>query len=267
MRAFLNHLAYDFGSALRDRGRLLMFYLFPLVFFALCASFMTAVNPFFKGAMLPGMVLFAVMSASLLAAPSALVQARETGVFRSFRVNGVPAASILSIPVIGAALHVAVVASAIAIAGLHVFGGRAPESAVGFVAAAVLSYAAFAGIGVLIGVAAGTDSSATLAAQLVFIPSMLLGGLMVPERLLPAGLHRVALLLPATHCMRVFAGLGGGGEVPWSSVAVLAASLVSSFGLALSVFEWDSRANQPSPKTYAAFLGVVPYAVAALFGA
>ena len=269
MKAFANHLAYDFRSALRDKGRLLMFHLFPLVFFGLCGALMTAVNPFFREAMLPGMVLFAVMSASLLVAPSALVHARENGVFRSFRINGVPSASILAIPVIGTALHVVAVATVISLAGAWVFGGRAPTSVVGFAAAGLLSYAAYAGIGVLIGVAADRDSSAILIAQLVFIPSMLLGGLMVPERILPPGLHRIALLLPATHCMRVFAGLGGAGgaEAPWSSLAVLGSSVVLSFGLAMALFEWDSRSNRPSPKTYAAFLGIAPYAVAALVGA
>ncbi len=267
MKAFVNHLAYDFRSVLRDRGRLLMFHLFPLVFFGLCGAFMTAVNPYFREAMLPGMVLFAVMSASLLAAPSTLVQARENGVFRSFRINGVPSASILSIPVIGAALHVAVVAAVISVAGVRVFGGRGPTSLLGFASAALVSYAAFAGIGTLIGVAADRDSSATLIAQLVFIPSMMLGGLMVPERILSPGLHRIALLLPATHCMRVFAGLGGAAEVPWSALAVLGSSVVLSFGLAMALFEWDSRSNRPSPKAYAAFLGIAPYAIAALIGA
>lgn len=179
-----------------------------------------------------------------------------------------PSASILSIPVIGAALHVAVVGAIISIAGIRVFGRRAPASVLGFAAAGLLSYAAYAGIGALIGVAADRESSATLIAQLVFIPSILLGGLMVPERILSPGLHRIALLLPATHCMRVFAGLGGAGGAapPWSSLAVLGSSVVLSFGLAMALFEWDSRSNRPSPRAYAAFLGIAPYAVAALVG-
>lgn len=269
MKAFAYHLAYDLRSVLRDRGRLLLFHLFPLVFFVLCASFMTAVNPFFREAMLPGMVLFAVMSACLLAIPSALVQARENGVFRSFRINGVPSASILSVPVIGAGLHVAAVSAVIAVAGALVFGGRAPSSAVGFAVAGLLSYAAYAAIGVLIGVAASKDTSATLLSQLVFIPSILLGGLMVPARVLPEGLQRIALLLPSTHCMRVFAGLGGlggGAGVPWASLLVLGSSVALSFGLATALFEWDSRANRPSRKAYAAALAIAPYVVGAFVG-
>jgi len=267
MNAFVNHLTYDLASAARDRGRLLLFYLFPLAYFVLCGAFMTAVNPFFRQAMLPAMVLFAIMSATLLAGPSALVQARESGIYRSYRVNGVPSASILAAPVIGAALHVAVVSAVIAVAGALVFGGRRPASVAGFAAAALLSYAAYAAIGVLIGVAAGKDASAILVTQLVFVPSILLGGLMVPLHVMPAGMQRLALLMPSTHCMRAFTGLGGmGGGVPWDSLAVLGASVVLSFALAGALFEWDSRANRPSRKALLAALAVVPYAAAAVIG-
>lgn len=269
MKSFWVHLAYDSRSALRDSGRLLLFHLFPLAFFGLCGGFMATANPYFRQAMLPGMVLFAVMSATLLAAPSALVQARENGVFRSFRVNGVPSVSILSIPVIGTALHVALAATVISVAGAWLFGGRVPASMAGFAAAALLSYATHAGVGVLIGVVADRDSSAILAAQFVFVPSILLGGMMVPERILSAVVQRVALLLPATHCMRAFAWLGGMGDgpAPWSSLTVLGSSTVLSFALAGALFEWDARANRPSRRRYAAILATVPYAVAALIGA
>lgn len=266
MKAFLVHLEYDARGALRDRGRLLMVHLFPLAFFFLCGAFMTALNPFFRAAMLPGMALFAMMSATLLAAPSALVQARESGVFRSFRVNGVPSSSVLSVPVIGTAPHVAVAIVVICVAGAGVFGGRVPASLAGFAAAALLSYATLAGIGSLIGVAADRDSTAILAAQFVFVPSCLLGGLMVPERVLPGALQQIALLLPATHCMRAFAWLGGMGDgsAPWPSLLVLGSSIALSFGLAGALFEWDTRANRPGRRSYVAFLAAAPYVVAAL---
>jgi ABC-2 type transport system permease protein len=267
MTAFFHHLAYDFKTGIRDRSKLLMYYLFPLVFFALVGGVMASINPGFKQTMIPAMVLFAFMCSALLSLPGLLVDAREAGVFRSYRINGVPAASIISIPVIGTAVHMAVVALIITLAGMRLFGGTAPVHVVGFAAAALLTYAAYAGIGVLIGVAAGNSTVSTLVAQLVYIPSIILGGLMFPTSFLPAGLQRVALLLPATHSMRVFTGLGmpGSESVPWLSIGVLAASVIFSFGLSALIFEWDSRASVPSRKAWAALLGIVPFAVAVLF--
>jgi ABC-2 type transport system permease protein len=180
MTAFFHHLAYDFKTGIRDRSKLLMYYLFPLVFFSLVGGLMASVNPGFKQTMIPAMVLFAIMCSALLSLPGLLVDAREAGVFRSYRINGVPAASIISIPVIGTAVHMAVVALIISLAGIRLFGGTAPAHVVGFAAAALLTYAAYSGIGVLIGVAAGNSTVSILVAQLIYIPSIILGGLMFP---------------------------------------------------------------------------------------
>jgi ABC-2 type transport system permease protein len=269
MKAFLHHFAYDFKTGVRDRSKLLMFYLFPLVFFVLVGGLMASVNPGFKQTMIPAMVLFAFMCAALLSLPSLLVTAREAGVFRSYRINGVPSASILAIPVIGTAVHMAVITLIITLAGARFFGGVLPTALPGFIAAAVLSYAAYAGIGVLVGVAAGNTTVSILVGQFVYIPSIILGGLMVPSSLLPSGLQRISLLLPATHGMRVFAALGTGGAaqpIPVLSICVLAAGALLSFALAALLFEWDSRASQPSRKAFAAILGIAPYVAAALVG-
>jgi ABC-2 type transport system permease protein len=268
MTAFLHHLAYDFKTGIRDRSKLLMFYLFPLVFFFLVGGLMSSVNPNFGQTMIPAMVLFAFMCSALLNLPSLLVNAREAGVFRSYRINGVPAASVLAIPVISAAAHMAVAAVVISLAGARFYGAAAPANVALFALAALLSYAAYAGIGVLIGVASGNNTVTILISQLIYIPSIILGGLMVPSAMLPGGLARLSLLLPATHCMKVLVGLGmpGAAPTPWLSMGVLAVSAALSFGLAALLFEWDSRASAPSPKAWFALLAVLPYAVAALIG-
>ncbi len=269
MKAFIHHLAYDFKTGIRDRTKLLMFYLFPLAFFFAVSAFMSQINPFFKDTMIPAMVLFAVMSACLLSLPGTLVTAREAGVFRSFRINGVPAASILSIPVIGAAVHMAVVTVIIGFAGTLVFGGAPPANVAGFAAAALLSYLAYAGFGLVLGTAAGSSNASILLAQAVYIPSILLGGLMVPLSVLPDAFRRAALILPSSHGMILFRALGypqAGKVFPWISLAVLAGGAVVSFALAAWIFQWDTRASQPNRKALAALLALVPYGIAVAVG-
>jgi len=269
MSAFIHHLSYDFKSGIRDKGKLLMSYLFPLVFFALAGSLMTAVNPFFKETALPGMIIFALMSSALLSFPNGIVTAREQGVFRSYCINGVPVVSVLVIPVIGGAVHMAIVSTIISFGGAGLFGGAAPSNIPGFIAAGILSYAAFAGMGILIGTAAAKDTAATLLAQVIYIPSIMLGGLMMPLSMLPEGFRRMSLLLPSTHAMKAFTGLGGmpaGSPIPWLSIGVLAASTVLDFGLAAWIFQWDPRATTPSKKAFAALLGILPFAAAVMIG-
>jgi ABC-2 type transport system permease protein len=268
MNAFAHHLAYDFKTGVRDRSKLLMYYLFPLVFFVLVGGLMASVNPGFKQTMLPAMVLFAYMCSALLNLPTLLVTARESGVFRSYRINGVPAASIVSIPVISTAVHMALMSIVICLAGARFYGGVAPASIAGFVAAGALSYATFAGIGTLIGVVAGNSTASMLLGQLLYIPSIILGGLTVPLSALPGGLQKASLLFPATHSMKVFMGLSmpGSAGTPWASIAVLASAILISFILSAVLFSWDSRAAAPNRRVWTGLLAALPFVIAALAG-
>ncbi len=267
MNAFVHHLAYEFKTGVRDRSQLLMLYLFPLIFFILTGSLMTSLNPGFRQTMIPGMLLLAFMSSTLLSLPNLLVNARDSGVFRSYRINGVPSASILGIPVIAIAVHMAVIGTVISMAGARLFGGVPPARVAGFLAASLLSYGAFAAAGALIGVAAGNNTASILIGQIVFIPSILLSGIMVPSSALPVHLRGLSLLLPATHCMKLFNGVAmGGADRILLSAGVLAASTALNFLLAGLLFEWDSRAGKTGRKAYAALIGICPYLVAALIG-
>ncbi len=245
-----------------------MLYLFPLVFFALVGGLMKSVNPGFDAIMLPSMVLFAFMCSTLLILPAQLVNARETGVFRSFRINGVPSASILAIPVLSTAVHMIVVALIICIGGARLYGGTTPSSVLGFIAAGVLVYAAFAGVGTLIGVASGNNTVSMLVAQVLYIPSIILGGITVPSSVLPEGLRRGGAPL-ARHARdagvrwnghALFGRAAGPLPVPWLSIGVLAVSVVLNFGLSGLLFEWDARAAAPSRKAWLALLAILPFA-------
>ncbi|HYK91220.1 MAG TPA: ABC transporter permease [Acidobacteriota bacterium] len=267
MNAFVHHFAYEFKTGIRDRSQLLMLYLFPLIFFVLTGSLMTSLNPGFKQTMIPGMLLLAFMSSTLLSLPNLLVNARESGVFRSYRINGVPSASILGIPVMATGVHMAVIGTITSVAGVRLYGGVPPAHVAGFLTASLLSYAAFAAMGALIGVAAGNNTASILISQIIFIPSILLGGIMVPSSALPVHLRRVSLLLPATHGMQIFNGLAmGGADRILLSIGVLVASATLNSLLAGLLFEWDSRASRTGRKAYAALIGISPYLVAALIG-
>jgi ABC-2 type transport system permease protein len=91
------------------------------------------------------------------------------------------------------------------------------------------------------------NSRATvLWSQLIFLPSMLLGGLMMPLSLLPPSVLAVSALLPPAQAMQAFMGLAYGQATtlnPVVCVGVLAATAILAFGLAIYLFNWD-RANQ-----------------------
>lgn len=67
-----------------------MNYLFPLGFYLMMGFIMAAINPPFREGIIPAMLVFSALSATLLGIPDPLVNARENGIFRSYKINGVP---------------------------------------------------------------------------------------------------------------------------------------------------------------------------------
>ena len=163
MNALVNHFSFEFRTGLREKSLLLMNYLFPLGFYVLVSLFMGQLNPTFKETMIPGMIVFAITAATILGLPNPLVAARESGIFRSYKINGVPALSIISIPGIASMLHVIVTAAVITVTAPLFFGAAAPVNWGAFALIILVTAFVCSGFGVLIGViSANTPGHHTL---------------------------------------------------------------------------------------------------------
>jgi ABC-2 type transport system permease protein len=267
MNALANHFSFEFKTGLRNPSLLLLHYLFPLAFYVLMGLVMTQINSLFKASMVPAMVIFTALAGTVLGLPSPLVEAREAGIFRSFKINGVPAPAILCLPALASMIHVLIAGMLIALTGPLLFGGAAPANPLAFALITMAVAFTLAGFGALIGVVSANSRATVLWSQLIFLPSMLLGGLMVPLDVLPASVRPVASLLPTAHAMQAYMGLAYGQPTviaPWLALGVLCASGILAFGLAIYLFNWDARNQARRGHPVLALLALVPYIVAIL---
>ncbi len=267
MTAYWNHLSFEFKGGLRNSSQLLMNYLFPLGFYAMMGLVMTQINPLFKEAMVPAMVVFCAMAATILGLPGPLVEGREAGVYRSFRINGVPALAILGMPALSAIFHVLIVAVIITATAPALFGGVAPIDWPAFTGVTLVTVFTLGAIGALIGVIAKDARSTVLWSQLIFLPSMLLGGLMMPLSVLPASVARFSGILPPAHAMQAYMGLAFHQATvfdPVRSLVILATSGLIAIGLAVYLFSWDSHNSVRRGHPLMALLVLLPYLAGSL---
>jgi len=269
MSAFVSHFSFEFRTGIRNKTLLMMNYLLPLGFFLMMGFIMPEINPPFRESLIPAMVVFAVMSATLLGLPDPLVNARETGIFRSYKINGIPSVSILLIPALTTTLHLLIVTAIITATAPLLFGAPLPVSWQGYVVTVIAMAAACAGISVLIGVISSSSRVSVLWSQLVYLPSMLLGGMMLPYSMLPDAARKVAQLLPATQAMNAFNGLALGKAAdfsPWGSVIALLASGVLGFALGIFLFSWDSHNARRRGHPLMGLLVLLPYVIGVFLG-
>jgi ABC-2 type transport system permease protein len=261
MTAFLNHFSFEFRTGIRNKTLLLMNYLFPLGFFLMMGFIMGSINPLFIGSMTPSMVVFAILAATFLGIPDPLVNARENGIFRSYKINGIPSISILVIPALTTILHLVIVAAMITAAGTPLFDAPLPVNWLNYALVFIAMAFACAGLSVLIGVISANSRITVLWSQLFFIPSIMLGGMMIPLDMLPDVAVKFAQLLPATHAMNAFNGLAMGYDAAfsaWGSVVVLALTGLLAFALAVYLFSWDSRNTTRRGNLVLALLVFIP---------
>ena len=267
MTAFLNHTSFEFKTGIRNPSLMLMNYLFPLGFYAIMGLVMTQINPGFKDTLIPSLVIFSVMVSTVLGLPGPLVEAREAGIFRSFKINGVPAISILAIPALTTVFHALIVSTIIALTGNILFDGAVPVSWINFALLTLLCAFTFGGLGMLIGVVSSSTRSTVLWSQLIFLPSMLLGGLMVSLDFLPASVQPISGLLPTTYAIQAIEGLAYMQPTvinPWVAVLVLAACGLLAVSLAIYLFSWDTHNSTRRGRPVLALLVLVPMIAAIL---
>lgn len=269
MRGQIQHFTHEFRAGVRNPTSLMLNYLFPLGFYLMMGFVMTGINPDFTETMTPAMAIFVVMVAAVLGLPGPIAEAREAGIYRSFRTIGVPAASVLAMPAITTALHALVMVTLVSLASPRFFEAAAPEDWIAFAGVMLLTAFCFVAIGLLIGVVAKDSRSVTLMSQAIFLPSMLLGGLMVPLSLLPESMRTVAALLPTTHAMQAIEGLAFGRETiidPALALGALGVTGTLALVLAGLLFRWDARAESGARSPILALLALAPLALVAVLG-
>ena len=267
MSAFITHLKYEFQTGIRNRILLLMNYLFPLGFYFMIGYILPQINPPFREMLIPVMTIFAVTAATLLGIPDAIVQGRESGIFRSYKINGIPSTSILTIPAITTTLHMVVVTLIIVVTAPLLFDAPSPQDWGLFWMIFFVYAFANTGISLLIGVVSPSSRVTILWSQLIFLPSMLIGGLMMPLEYLPESAQKISGLFPASQAMNAMNGLAMGKNTvfsPWGSVLVLVSGGILAFLLSIYLFNWDRKNSTGRGHPLMAFLVLVPFVVSIL---
>lgn len=247
MKAFLNYLWVQLKMDLRDKGTLLNFYLVPLVFFFVMGAVFSSINPLMKTTLAAAMTIFSVTMGAVMGSPAPMVKMRESGTLRAFKVNGIPGTAVLSVQAISAFLHLLLVSVVIYIVSPAAFHSTIPQNPLLYFAVLAVFLFASIGIGLLIGVASRSQSFATMLSMVIFLPSLLLSGIMFPASMLPKSFVWLGRIFPATHALQAFYGFAYHRETDINdglSLAVVAGIGVLMFVLALMKFNAVQKNEQ-----------------------
>ena len=242
MKAFITHLGIQLRLDFRNRGTLLVYYIIPLVFYIVMGAVFSSIMPDTKETLGAAMSIFGITMGAVLGLPPTLVEMRQSGTLRAYRVSGVPGWAVLLAKSLSACLNLIAVSAIIAVTAPLLFGAGVPGHIGAYCVTVFLLVVASIAVGILIGVLAKNQSSATILSQAVFLPSLLLSGIMFPASMLPDPLEWLGKVFPASHAMGSLSSWAfGPGPFPAAANGVILGIGIVGAAIALWRFKRISR--------------------------
>ena len=201
-----------------------------------------------RDVLLAGNIAWVTAAFGIVALPQGLVEFRQYGVFRRYRVTPMPSYMLIVAPLaVGAAVILASLALMLVV-GWLIFDIRFAGNAAMVALAILVSYTAFAALGTAVTARTRNVRTALGLGLALFAPMFVLSGSFGPRESFPTALQVVGDWLPLTHSydLLTYLWLGGTWEVEttigapiWVSFVYLGAIAAVSVVISVRLFRWD----------------------------
>lgn len=228
MNVFLNSLTLQWKLDIRSKSLLVTYYIVPLIFFLLMGGIFTSVMPEMGSTLIQSMIVMSVSMGAFLGLPPSLIETYGSDIKKSYKANGVPIHLGLVTMVLSAFLHLMMNCMVILLLAPILFKANLPSQfPLFFLALAIYIFVSLS-IGSILGLTVNNQAKLTMIAQLIFLPSIMLSGIMFPITLLPDFLQAIGRLYPASWGYRLMLENGFGLENLWYLILVSCIAIISS---------------------------------------
>lgn len=198
MSAFFYGVALQWKLDIRSKSLLVTCYVVPLIFFLLMGGIFTSIMPEMKHTLIPAMIVMGVSMGAFIGLPPSLIETYGTDIKKVYRANGVPLHLGLTTMFLSAFLHLMMMCVLILLLAPILFDASLPTNLPLFFVALAIFIAVSLGVGSVLGLAIKSQAKLTMIAQLIFLPSILLSGILFPIELLPDFLKLVGYIFPSS---------------------------------------------------------------------
>ena len=198
MKAFFYGVGLQFRMDIRSRTMLVTCYLVPLIFFFFMSGIFTSVDPSAVNTLIPSMSVFVITMSALIGLPPSLGEVYGGEVKKVYKANGVPLSLGVITQFISSFIHTLIVCLIVFAVAPFVFKAVLPANLQMYFCSLVVLLCVTLAIGCIIGLLVKTQAKQTMVAMIVFLPSVMLSGIMFPAAMLPDFMQYIAYIFPAT---------------------------------------------------------------------
>ena len=197
MNCFLYSLVLQWKLDIRSKSLLVTFYIVPLVFFLIMGGIFTSVMPEMGSTLIQSMIVMSVSMGAFLGLPPSLVEIYGSDIKKIYNANGVPIYLGLLTMVLSAFVHLMMTSIVILLLAPILFKASLPTQLAIFLLSLTIYIIVSLSIGCILGLTLKNQAKLTMLAQLIFLPSIMLSGIMFPISLLPDFLQVIGHVFPA----------------------------------------------------------------------
>lgn len=197
MSSLLYSIILQWKVDIRNKDILLTYYLVPILFYIFVGNVFTSVMPNIEETLTQSMVIFAILMGTSIGSPQPIADVFTTDIKKGYQVSNIPLGSVVLVNYISAFVHMLIVSCIIIFSAPLIFQTAIPTS-LSFWIGLVLYIITSVFIGSCLGVLVKSSSKLTMISQVVFLPSMMLSGIMFPNNMLPDVFQTISKLFPAT---------------------------------------------------------------------
>ena len=198
MKAFLYGVGLQFKMDIRSKTMLITCYLVPLVFFFFMSGIFTSIDPSAVKTLISSMSVFVITMSALIGLPPSLGEVYSGEVKKVYKANGVPLSLSVITQFISSFIHTLIVCLIVFVVAPFMFKAKLPANLPLYFCSLVALLCVTLAIGCVIGLAVKTQAKQTMVAMIIFLPSVMLSGIMFPATMLPDFMQYLAYIFPAT---------------------------------------------------------------------
>jgi len=180
----------------------------------------TSVMPEMGSTLIQSMIVMSVSMGAFLGLPPSLIETYGSDIKKIYKANGVPIHLGLVTMVLSAFLHLMITCMVILLLAPILFKANLPSQFLLFFLALAIYIFVSLSIGSILGLTVNNQAKLTMIAQLVFLPSIMLSGIMFPISLLPDFLQVIGHVFPAYWGYRLMLENGFSIENLWYMIFI-----------------------------------------------
>lgn len=226
MNGFLYGLALQWKLDIRSKTLLVTCYIVPLIFFLLMGGIFTSVMPEMRSTLIQSMIVLSVSMGAFIGLPPSLIETYGSDIKKVYKANGVPIYLGLVTMFLSAFVHLMITCIVIVLLAPVLFEATLPTQLPFFFLALAIYIIVSLSIGSVLGLTVKNQAKLTMIEQLVFLPSIMLSGIMFPIDLLPGFLETIGRIFPAYWGYRLMLDNGFCFENLWYLIVVLFVAII-----------------------------------------